>query len=79
MATYTLTNENGKSILEINIEDDGKTATAIYKQDDPNVYEETTFKVTRKTDNPLDLLKDINEQMKFADLPQWVPTGWQSA
>ena len=79
MATHTLTNENGKSILEINIEDDGKTATAIYKQDDPNVYEETTFKVTRKTDNPLDLLKDINEQMKFADLPQWVPTGWQSA
>lgn len=79
MATYTLTNENGKSILEINIEDDGKTATAIYKQDDPNVYEETTFKVTRKTDNPLDLLNDINEQMKFADLPQWVPTGWQSA
>ena len=79
MATHTLTNENGKSILEINIEDDGKTATAIYKQDDPNVYEETTFKVTRKTDNPLDLLKDINEQMKFADLPQWVPTGWQTA
>lgn len=79
MATYTLTNENGKSILEINIEDDGKTATAIYKQDDPNVYEETTFKVTRKTDNPLDLLKDISDQMKFADLPQWVPTGWQSA
>ena len=79
MATHTLTNENGKSILEINIEDDGKTATAIYKQDDPNVYEETTFKVTRKTDNPLDLLKDISDQMKFADLPQWVPTGWQSA
>lgn len=79
MATYTLTNENGKSILEITVESDGTTATAVYKQDDPNIYEETTFKVTRKTDNPLDLLKDINEQMKFADLPQWVPTGWQTA
>jgi len=79
MATHTLTNENGKSILEINIEDDGKTATAIYKQDDPNVYEESTFKVTRATSNPLDLLKDIEDQMVFTDLPQWVPTGWQSA
>ena len=79
MATYTLTNENGKSILEITVESDGTTATAVYKQDDPNIYEETTFKVTRKTDNPLDLLKDISDQMKFADLPQWVPTGWQSA
>lgn len=79
MATHILTNENGKSILEINIEDDGKTATAIYKQDDPNVYEESTFTVTRATSNPLDLLKDIEDQMVFIDLPQWVPTGWQSA
>lgn len=77
MATYTLTNENGKSILEIEIEPDKTTATAIFKQDDPNIYEETEFTVTRNTDNPLDLLKDINDQMAFSDLPQWVPTGWE--
>jgi len=75
MKTYILTNDN--AILEINVSDDNAKMTAVFKKDNPNIYDEAAFNVTRNPDEPMELLKDILDQKGFFDNPEFDGAGWE--
>ena len=50
MITHILT--NGNAILELEVSDDKDTMTAVFKQTDPNIYDEAEFVVTRNPNDP---------------------------
>ena len=60
MITHVLT--NGNAILELEVSDDKDTMTAVFKQADPNIYDEAEFVVTRNPNDPFELLHDIIDQ-----------------
>lgn len=75
MITHVLT--NGDAILEIEVSDDKDTMTAVFKQTDPDIYDEADFVVTRNPDDPLELLRDIIDQGGFMDQPYFPASGWE--
>ena len=77
MAKQTHILMNDDCILEIELDGSDK-ATAVFKRSDPNIYEERNFTVTRDAGDPLELLKDIQEQFCFADEPEFPNSGWEA-
>jgi len=77
MITHVLT--NGDAILEIEVSDDKDTMTAVFKQTDPDIYDEQEFAVTRNPDDPFELLRDIIDQCGFMDQPYFRGDGWECA
>lgn len=77
MITHVLT--NGDAILEIEVSDDKDTMTAVFKQTDPDIYDEGQFAVTRNQEDPLELLRDIIDQCGFMDQPYFTADGWEYA
>ena len=77
MITHVLT--NGDAILEIEVSDDKDTMTAVFKQTDPDIYDEGSFVVTRNPEDPLELLRDIIDQCGFMDQPYFRADGWEYA
>lgn len=77
MAKQTHILMNGDCILEIELDGSDK-ATAVFKRADPNIYAESEFKVTRDAGDPMELLKDIQEQSCFADEPSFPNSGWEA-
>ena len=75
MITHVLT--NGNAILELEVSDDKDTMTAVFKQADPNIYDEAEFVVTRNPNDPFDLLHDIIDQCGFMDNPYFHADGWE--
>lgn len=74
MAKQTHILFNGDGILEIELDGSDK-ATAVFKK--TGIYEERKFKVTRDAGDPMELLKDIQEQSCFADEPKFPDDGWE--
>ena len=77
MAKQTHILMNDDCILEIELDGSDK-ATAVFKRADPNIYAERNFTVTRDAGNPMELLKDIQEQYCFADEPEFPNSGWEA-
>jgi hypothetical protein len=77
MITHVLT--NGDAILEIEVSDDKDMMTAVFKQTDPDIYDEGQFVVTRNPEDPFELLRDIIDQCGFMDQPYFTADGWEYA
>ena len=75
MITHVLT--NGDAILEIEVSDVKDTMTAVFKQSDPDIYDEGQFVVTRNPEDPLELLRDIIDQCGFMGQPYFPADGWE--
>lgn len=75
MITHVLT--NGDAILEIEVSNDKDLMTAVFKQTDPDIYDEAEFVVTRNPEDPLELLRDIIDQGGFMDQPYFTYDGWE--
>ena len=75
MITHILT--NGNAILELEVSDNKDTMTAVFKQADPNIYDEAEFVVTRNPNDPFELLRDIIDQCGFMDNPYFPADGWE--
>ena len=75
MKKFNLTNENNTSAyMTIEVAEGGKAFTASFDSQESSGSQ--TFKATRDTNNPIELLRDLDEQFGFFDDPGYPRTGW---